>query len=225
MLGDVRGLRLAHPQCHIGLDTLGWARAGAIVTGLDFSPAAIAAARGIAERAGLEDQARFVVADVHDAVRRLGGGAFDIVYVSTGALCWLPSVERWAAQMAGLLAAGGRLYLHDGHPVPNALAEEEATFAASYFEESTPMAGDSDATYTDGERMVASRRTYQWNHGIGEVVTAVLAQGLRLERLVEYDWTDWRRFPWLVRGEDGRWAAPPGRPRLPLSFTLLARRA
>jgi hypothetical protein len=35
-LGDVSGLRLLHLQCHFGLDTLAWARAGARVTGLDF---------------------------------------------------------------------------------------------------------------------------------------------------------------------------------------------
>jgi hypothetical protein len=46
-----------------------------------------------------------------------------------------------------------------------------------------------------------------------------------LEWLVEHDWTDWPRFPWLVETADGTWSLPPGTPRLPLSFSLLASRA
>jgi 2-polyprenyl-3-methyl-5-hydroxy-6-metoxy-1,4-benzoquinol methylase len=57
-LGDVSGLSLVHLQCHIGLDTLQFARAGARVTGLDFSSAAIDAARDLADCSGLADQSR-----------------------------------------------------------------------------------------------------------------------------------------------------------------------
>ena len=98
-LGDVTGLRLVHPQCHFGLDTLAWARAGAVVTGLDFSPVAIAAAAEIAERAGLSERATFVCASVDEAVSALSGATFDVVYVSLGALCWLPSVAVWAGMV------------------------------------------------------------------------------------------------------------------------------
>lgn len=63
-LGDVRGLRFLHLQCHFGIDALGWARRGAEVTGVDFSARAMEAARELARRAGLE--ARFVQSDVHD---------------------------------------------------------------------------------------------------------------------------------------------------------------
>ena len=47
-LGEISGKRLIHLQCHFGLDTLILAREGAIATGLDFSPAAIAEARRLA---------------------------------------------------------------------------------------------------------------------------------------------------------------------------------
>ena len=73
VLGDVSGLRLLHLQCHFGLDTLAWARVGAFVTGLDFSPAAIASALELAERSGLAQRAEFVCAEVYDAVEALGG--------------------------------------------------------------------------------------------------------------------------------------------------------
>jgi SAM-dependent methyltransferase len=222
VLGEAAGLRLVHLQCHIGLGALSWARAGATVTGLDFSPSAIAAARDLARRAGLADRATFVTGDVHNAATILGRGSFDIVYVNTGSLCWLPSVDRWAEQAAALLRPGGRLYLHDDHPLAQALADDDLEFVASYFEEPEPLVRDSEATYTDGGGRVARTRSFQWNHSIGEIVTAVLAQGLRLELLVEHDWTDWRRFPWLLPRGQQRWTHPPGKPRIPLSFTLLA---
>jgi SAM-dependent methyltransferase len=222
-LGDVTGLRLLHLQCHFGLDTLAWARAGAQVTGLDFSPVAIEAALRLARRAGLAERSTFVCADVFDAVHALDRATFDVVYVSTGALCWLPSVDRWAAQVGALVAPDGRLYLHDGHPVSWALAEDRLCFEHTYFEEVEPFVDDSDVTYTDADRPIRSRRSYEWNHGMGEIVTALVGHGLRIEWLAEHDWADWQRFPWLVRGADGWWSAA-GATRVPLSFTLLARR-
>ena len=223
-LGDVQGLRLVHLQCHIGLDTLAWARVGAEVVGLDFSPVAIDAARDLAQRAGLADRARFVCADVNEAAAALSGESFDIVYVSLGALCWLPSVTRWASQVAALLAEGGRLFVHDVHPVSCALGDDEAIFERSYFEDATGMTFDDGAMYTDDDALADHRQTFEWNHGIGEIVTALLAEGLVLDSLIEHDWTNYARFPWLDGDGDGRWTVPAGRPRIPLSFTLLAHR-
>src|SRR4051794_8562069 len=57
-LGDVRGKSLLHLQCHFGLDTLSWARRGASVTGIDFSPKAIALARELGRECNID--ARFV---------------------------------------------------------------------------------------------------------------------------------------------------------------------
>ncbi|MHB8467102.1 MAG: class I SAM-dependent methyltransferase [Acidimicrobiales bacterium] len=223
-LGDVRGLDLVHLQCHIGIDTLAFATDGARVTGLDFSPAAIVQARQLATRAGMAERARFVEANVLDAGATLAPETYDIVYVSLGALTWLPSVERWAAQVAALLRPGGRLYLHDGHPLAWALADDDVRIAHTYFEERDPYVDDRDVTYTDGEGRVAHTRSYEWNHSIGEIVTAVIDHGLQIDRLVEHDWTVFAQFPWLVAGGEDRWELPPDRPRMPLSFTLLAHR-
>jgi SAM-dependent methyltransferase len=221
----VVGLDLVHLQCHFGLDTLAWARAGARVTGLDFSSRAIEVAQDLAVRAGLADRASFVCADVYDAIEVLEHRTFDVVYVSLGALSWLPSVDRWAQQVSGLLRPGGRLYIHDGHPFAWALANDDLVVQHTYFEESEPYVADSPRTYTDADREVRAQRLYEWNHSLGETVTAVIRKGLRIDSLEEHDWTVWPRFPWLVPEADGRWRTPPGHPRVPLSFTLLATRA
>ena len=87
------------------------------------------------------------------SLKRLGHATFDIVYVSQGALCWLPNVDRWAQEAAGLVAPGGRLYLHDGHPLAWALADDSLTVEHTYFEESEPYVGDADHSYTDGDAL------------------------------------------------------------------------
>lgn len=223
-LGEVAGLQLVHLQCHFGLDTLAWADAGATVTGLDFSAEAIRAAADLAARAGLEDRSAFVCADVYDAADVLPAGTFDIVYVSLGALHWLPSVDRWADQVAALARPGGRLYLHEIHPFAWSLADDSPLVAYTYFEEPEPFADDSELTYTDADRPLANVRTYQWNHAIGEVVTALVDRGMRIDRLVEHDWTVNQQFPWLVQSGRRQWSVPAGHPRMPLTYTLVATR-
>src|SRR3954467_11569506 len=120
-LGDVAGLEGVHLQCHIGTDTLSLARLRAPTTGPDFSGAALARARVLAERTGAD--VRFVEAEVYDAVERLGAGAFDLVYTGVGALCWLPDIRRWAGVVARLLRPGGRLFIREGHPTLWSLAD------------------------------------------------------------------------------------------------------
>jgi SAM-dependent methyltransferase len=225
-LGDVTGLDLVHLQCHFGLDTLAWADAGATVTGLDFSQPAVDRAIELARRAGLDGRATFVRADVHDAVEVLGGLRFDVVTVSLGALCWLPGAGRWADQVAGLLRPGGRLHLHDVHPLTLALDDDGERLAHPYFEHDAPMTFDEPGTYTDVPDGLTFTHTtsHSWNHGIGEVVGSLLSRGLRLDRLVEHDWTVFAAYPWLVEGPPGIWRFPDDRTPFPLSFTVVATR-
>ena len=226
VLGDVSGLDLVHLQCHFGKDTLAWARAGARVSGLDFSQAAIDAARELARRAGLTDRADFVCAPVAEAGTALGGRTYDIVYVSLGALCWLPSIDEWAAQVAGLLRPGGRLYLHEVHPVSMALADDDLTLVYSYFEETSPYRDAEAGSYADptATEAMPGDETFGWNHGMGEIIGALVARGLRIDRLDEHDWTSFPRYPWLIEVAEEEFVIPEGHLRVPLSFTLVASR-
>jgi SAM-dependent methyltransferase len=223
-LGDVTGLDIIHLQCHFGMDTMNWARAGANVTGVDFSPAAVKAAIELAERAGLAERSTFICSDVYDAPNAVAGQHFDIVYVSLGALCWLPDVASWGSVVARLLGPGGRLYIHDVHPFAAAFDDGGDQVEFSYFEETDrPMVFDQDTTYTDGAKL-SSTTTYEWNHSLGEIVSSLLRNGLVLDSLLEHDWTVFQQFPWLIEGAGGRRVIPAGRPRIPLTFTMLAHR-
>ena len=219
-VGEVDGLTLVHAQCHFGLDTLSWVRQGARVTGLDFSHPAILAARELARRAGL--QAEFVEANIYDAVRALGRRRFDIVYTGIGAILWLPDIDRWASTMAELLVPGGRLYLAEFHPMTEVFGEQDLTVTESYFDRG-PKAYDEPGTYADLSAETTNTRSVEWQHGIGEVVSALAGAGLRIEFLHEHEFTLTPRWPFLRRGEDQTYRMPPDVPALPLMYSLRAR--
>jgi SAM-dependent methyltransferase len=219
-LGDVDGLTLVHPQCHFGLDTLSWARRGARVTGLDFSGPAVAAARELATRAGLE--AEFVQANVYDAVQALGGRRFDVVYTGIGAIIWLPDIERWAKTMAELLVPGGRFYFAEFHPITEVFGEEELVVSKSYFDPG-PKMYDEPGTYADLSAKTTNNRSVEWQHGIGEVVTALADAGLRIELLREHEFTLSPRWPFLERGDDRIYRMASDVPALPLMYSIRAR--
>jgi SAM-dependent methyltransferase len=221
-LGDLSGQRVVHLQCHLGTDTLSLARLGGEVTGVDFSPAALTVARELASRTGTD--LRYVESSIDEVPARLPE-RFDLVYTGVGSLCWLPSVARWAQVVAGLLEPGGRLYLREGHPVLWALDDERddetLVLRHPYFEDAGPTRWEDPTSYA-GDGVVASPTTYEWNHGLGEIVQAVLDAGLRLTRLEEHRTVDWQALPWMVPAGGGRWRLPHHSDRLPLTYTLEA---
>jgi SAM-dependent methyltransferase len=225
-LGDVTGLRGVHLQCHIGTDTLSLHRLGARMSGVDLSPVSLAEARTLAERADADIE--YVEADVYSAPDALGGRSFDLVYTGIGALGWLPSIDRWGEVVARLLAPGGRLFVREGHPMLWALDEERPDaldVAYPYFETPEPLAWDEPGTYVETDVPIAHTRTLSWNHGLGEIVGALLRQGLVLTMLEEHRSVPWDALPGrMVRGEDGEWRLREHPERLPLTYTLQATR-
>ncbi|KZX20784.1 class I SAM-dependent methyltransferase [Rathayibacter tanaceti] len=225
-LGDVSGARAVHLQCHIGTDTLSLARLGSRVTGLDFSAEAVARARGLTARTG--DRVDFVQADVYEAVEVLGEHGFDLVYTGIGALCWLPSIERWATTVAALLAPGGRLFLREAHPLlwsVDGTRTDELHLRFPYFEQEEPLEWSGDTSYVETERPLRATTTYEWNHGLGEIVTALLGEGLRLTMLIEHDSVPWLALPGqMVQRDDGEYALAATPAVAPLSYTLQAER-
>jgi SAM-dependent methyltransferase len=226
-LGDLTGLDCVHLQCHIGTDTVSLARLGARVTGLDFSPASLAQARKIAAAAGADVQ--FVESDVYRAPEVLGTERFDVVYTGIGALCWLPSARRWAEVVADLLRPGGRLFIREGHPMLWALDDERTddllVVEYPYFEADEPLVWTDGGTYVETDVSFVHNTTHEWNHGLGEVVGALLDAGLRLTMLEEHDSVPWEALPGKMHQVDGEWRLTDRPGRLPLTYTLQAVKA
>lgn len=224
-LGEVSGLRGVHLQCHIATDTISLARLGAEMTGLDFSPSALAQARDLAARTGTTIE--FVESELYDASQKLRPGSFDFVYTGVGALCWLPSVGRWAEVVAELLKPGGWLFLREFHPMLWALdyprPDSLLVVEYPYFERPQPMVFDEPGTYVETPATFKHTVTHEWNHGLGEIVTSLLDHQLELRMLVEHDSAPSD----ILQGQmqeagNGEWRLIDRPWRLPHSYTLRA---
>lgn len=224
-VGDVTGRSLLHLQCHIGLDTMSWARnhGAARVVGLDFSGPAVRVARELAAEIGLSpEQAGFVESDVYDAPSAVPEKTYDIVYTGTGALCWLPDIEGWARTAASLLAPGGFLYLAEFHPLTDVLDDETGTrIVHDYFMRDAQVT-DAAGTYAELGAKTVHNRNMQWQHPIGEVVSALAAAGLRLDFLHEHEASLFPRFGSFERSADGYYRFPDAHARIPLMYSLRA---
>jgi SAM-dependent methyltransferase len=229
-VGDVAGKTLLHLQCHFGLDTLSWARLGAArVTGVDFSEPAIAFANELAVEVGLADRARFVVSDVYDLPGALEDETFDVVYTGRGAIGWLPDLEPWARAAASFVKPGGIFYLHEGHPVLWAIDDDhqqtpnDIRFGYDYWGGETlsfPVQG----SYADPAAEVDAEVEHGWNHALGEVVTLLARNGLRVELLDEKRELAWPA-PFLTEVRPGHYGFPPEQKgTFPLMFSLRARK-
>jgi len=228
-LPPVVGRRVLHLQCHFGQDSLCLAQRGATVVGLDFSSAAIISARALADELGLADRTQFVQADVYDTTTAIPlPHGFDLVFVTWGAITWLPDIARWARIVAAMLRPGGQLYLAEGHPVAyvfddeTRLADGRPGFFAPYFLRE-PIIGDDPRDYADSQARLVHARTYNWIHPIGVLVTNLIGAGMTLDWLHEHDAVTWRMFACLVEDAAGlyRW---PDKSWLPLAFSLLTTR-
>ena len=228
-LPTVSGKRVLHLQCHFGADSLTLAQRGAEVVGLDFSARAIEAARGLAGELGLADRASFIHSDLYDGLDAITPPhGFDLVFMSWGALCWLPDIARWAQIVAASLRPGGSLYLADGHPAAYVFDDENCSpdgmpgLFAPYFSREPVMDTD-PGDYIDPDARLTNATTYNWIHPLGDVVTGLIAAGMTLDWLREHDAVPWRMFRILAKGSDGlyRW---PDKPWLPLAFSLSAAR-
>jgi SAM-dependent methyltransferase len=223
-VGPVEGRTLLHLQCHFGLDTLSWARLGARVTGVDFSVEAVAAARALADDLGIE--ARFVQSNLYDAPDVLHE-QFDIVYTSRGVLGWMPDIQGWAGVAAHFVRPGGTFYVTEVHPVAQVFADEdvapgELRLGYPYWSHEAPISGDVVGSYADPTAPTDGLREHGWDHSLGEIVTALIDAGLRIELLHEFPFVEWP-VPFLVEGDDGRYRLPAdAKGELPLFFSIRA---
>lgn len=221
-VGEVAGLEVIHLQCHIGFDSISLARAGARVTGLDFSPASLAKAAALADRCGVE--LSLVEADVCHPPSSLFEH-FDIAYATIGVLCWVGDIDAWMTAVHHLLRPGGSLVLVEIHPLQGMIATTDPLVLDFPYCFDGPHVIDVPGSYTDRGATIRATKTVQYAHSIGEVVTAAIDAGLLVRRLVEH-----QAAPRDYRGDlagpeaDGKYRLRLGGEPVPMLYTLLAER-
>lgn len=204
---------MLHLQCHFGMDTLSWARKGAVCTGVDLSPVAIQKAQELAQELKLNSEC--VCTDVY-SFQRSGSSPYDIVFTSYGALCWLPDVNRWAEVVASNLAVGGRFYIAEFHPIYDLLA------GYSYFTQVQPEV-DEEGTYTEnGANAIATLAT--WADPMSSVINALINVGIQIEHVSEFPFSPYNCFEGMAEREPGRFYLSHMGNDVPIVYSITGRK-
>lgn len=231
-LGDVRGRKLLHLQCHFGMDTLNWARLGAEVTGIDLSDAAIREAKKLNDEAGMN--AKFVCCNLYDLhpghpgsskVLDLpedagGAGYFDILFTSYGVVGWLPDLDKWAGIISHYLKPGGIFYMAEFHPVIWMFDDEFKEIKYCY-ENREVIETEIQGTYTDRNADIKAKE-YGWNHSISNVLNPLIAHGLEIELFNEHMYSPYPCFNNTVQNKEGNWWIRGLEDKIPMVYSIRA---
>lgn len=219
-MGNVTGKTLLHLQCHFGLDTLSWADRGAVVTGVDFSPEAVALAESLSRECQIP--ARFTCCDIYDLPDHLDE-QFDIVFTSYGVLTWLSDLHAWAQLVVRYLKPGGTFYIAEFHPFAMVFDDlaNEPRLGYPYFNQAV-IECQVQGSYADSSAPTQSEVSYEWAYPMGTVISELISAGLQIQYLHEFPFSVYRMFPYLEQGQDGYWYLPKNTTSLPLMFSLKA---
>ncbi|HMA73221.1 MAG TPA: class I SAM-dependent methyltransferase [Xanthobacteraceae bacterium] len=186
--------------------------------------AALKIARALAAETGLK--ADFVQGTVDEAPQ-LTPGPFDLVFTTWGALCWLPDMRVWARAVASALAPGGELYCADAHPGFMLLEEIAGKLVPTYDFQTPadePLEFNDPTTYAGDKTIMTHKSTREWIHPLSAILGALIDAGLTIAMFREHELLPWQAVPMLVPAPEGLWRLPDGHPRIPLSFSLKAKK-
>ena len=222
LIGDLHGRcrRAVHLQCAGGRDTLSLWNLGRRGGRRRRLLAADARARVQAGRGRRRARHAGSSRTCCDTPHELDGTA-DLLYTGRGSLIWLQDLDAWAAVLVRLLAPGGRLVLFEGHPAEWLfdVDEDGRWIATDYDYFAGPEASKGWAPgYIDHLSIDDDDQSWKFARAwtLGEVITAMLRAGLRLDAVAEHP-VDWWGGHGDVRDEE--------RGRIPLSFSVVATRA
>ncbi|WP_413513890.1 class I SAM-dependent methyltransferase [Myroides odoratus] len=217
LLGEVKGKNILHLQCHFGQDTISLSRLGAEVTGIDLSDEAIKSAIELAEKAG--SSAQFVCCDIYDLPNHLQE-KFDIVYTSYGVIGWLPDMNKWAQVVAAFLKPGGKFVFVEFHPVLWMFDDNFEKIAYNYFNTQAIVETES-GTYANKEAKITQSYVC-WNHGLSEVMTSLLQNGLTIKIFEEFDYSPYACFQHTVEFEPNKYRIQHLDNKIPMVYSIVA---
>jgi 2-polyprenyl-3-methyl-5-hydroxy-6-metoxy-1,4-benzoquinol methylase len=221
-LGDVKGKKVLHLQCHFGMTTLSIARLGAKVTGVDFCENAVDKARELSAQSGIK--ANFMCSNVLELDGKLDG-QFDIIFTSYGILCWLPDLAKWAQTISTHLKDDGIFFIAEYHPFMCVFSDQSTKDCMvtefPYFRAEYPYCFDANATYTDGEYIIEYNKSYEWPCSLADVIQSLIDAGLKIKEFKEYPFCNFQ-FLKNSTNHEGKWWIEGLENKVPAMFSILA---
>jgi ubiquinone/menaquinone biosynthesis C-methylase UbiE len=219
-LGDIKGKKLLHLQCHFGMDTLSLARLGAEVVGIDISDTSVKKAKELSKE--LNIPARFIRSNVYDTEQILDE-TFDIVFTSYGAINWLSDLDKWAKIINRFLKKDGIFYMVEFHPFFYTL-NDKSEIENSYFK-SIPLETIVESSYTDNSEVSGKDlKNIEWHHSLSEVLNSIISNGLTIEFLNEFPYQVYNCFPGLTEVEIDKWVSEKHGDKIPYMYSLKAKK-
>ena len=219
LLGDVKGKKILHLQCHFGQDSISLARMGAEVTAIDLSDKAILEARILADKCGVE--VNFIESDVY-LLPEILDEKFDVVFTSYGTIGWLPDLQKWAKVISHFLKPEGRFIFVEFHPVVWMFDDNFEKIGYNYFN-SEPIIESENGTYADKSADI-SQENITWNHSLSEVFTSLLNNGLEISSFNEIDYSPYNCFSNTVEFEPGKFRIKHFENKIPMVYSLVAKK-
>lgn len=219
LLKDLKNKRLLHLQCHFGQDTISLGKLGAIPTGVDISDAAIE--KAIELNKIVDGNATFIRSDIYDLPNNLDE-QFDVIFMSYGTIGWLPDINKWASIVDHFLKPGGQFLIVDFHPVIWMYDDDFTKVTYRYFN-SEPIVEVEEGTYADQNSSIAPT-TISWNHGLSEIITALLNVGIQLVDFQEYDYSPYDCFRHLEQVGESRYRTTVFGDKVPMVYSILGKK-
>ena len=189
LLGNIKGKKILHLQCHFGQDTLSLARQGATVVGVDFSDKAIHYAQQMNQE--LDLNAQFICCNIFDLKQHLNQ-TFDIVFTSYGTIGWLHDLGEWASIVAHFLKPQGVFVMADFHPFLWSFDNDFDHIAYAYFNRE-PIVEQEQGTYADRDAAI-NLTSISFNHSLAELFEALLNQKFEINAFKEFDYSPYNCF-------------------------------
>ncbi|MNI12725.1 bifunctional 3-demethylubiquinone-9 3-methyltransferase/ 2-octaprenyl-6-hydroxy phenol methylase [compost metagenome] len=213
----LHGKNVAQLCCNNGREVLSMVNLGAQSgTGFDISDSAIEEAQELAKTSGLP--CTFVRTDVYD-IDSIHSNQYDLIYISIGALTWLPDLHKFFSIASTLLKKDGALVIYEIHPLLNMLAmEDEPEFedplkiAFSYFK-SDPWINNTGIDYV-GNTTYDAQTSYSFSHTLASIFNAIIQSGIHITEYEEHSHDISCIFTHLEKEN-----------KLPMCYTLIGKKA
>lgn len=217
LLGELKGKKILHLQCHFGQDTISLQKLGANVTGVDLSDKAINYAKEIAKE--LNAKAEFICCDIYDLPNHLHQ-KFDLVFTSYGVIGWLPDLDKWANIISHFLKPEGKLVFVEFHPVVWMFDDNFDKIGYNYFNRGA-IKESFEGTYADREAPI-KQEYVMWNHGIAEVLNSLIKNGLEINLFNEYDYSPYNCFQHTIEFEPKKFRIKHLENKIPMVYAIQA---
>lgn len=181
----VAGRDVVQICCNNGRELLSVKNMGASrCVGFDQSEPFLDQGRELARLAGQEIE--LIARDVY-AIEADWDRSFDVALITIGVFGWMPDLATFFELPARLLRPGGRLVIHEEHPIMNMFEpESDKPFEPTndYFRP-TPLEEEGAIVY-DGTGTGEGATHYWFFHTLSDVMTSMLAAGFTIESFHEY---------------------------------------